>query len=196
MTPRTTSTSRTALAAVAAGLLAGPLAGCGEDPGSFMGMGDEKPFGGRVIKFQSTYTYFPSDFSMSIVRDTMPQEDVCRLLNMYSGSPGRPPLNGLPILPYKTEHYTLVITVDSVEPGDDVTIDPADSGGAGDMRYAGLGQYEIGSNMRPPFALRAGGVIRISALEQYKHVAGRFNLQFKTGEKIEEDFDVTACPKP
>src|SRR4051794_38927101 len=88
-------------------------------PGDIKGTGDNAPFGGRVIEFHSTYVYFPSDFSMSIVRDTMPQEDACRILNMYAAT--KPPLRGLPVLPYTQQHYALVITVDSVMAKDEVT---------------------------------------------------------------------------
>jgi hypothetical protein len=178
---------------VAAGALAcSTLGGCGKDS-DIMGAGDKPPFDGRNIKFNSTYVYFPSDFSMSIVRDTMPQDEACRILNMYSAS--KPPLRGLPVLPYKEEHYSLVITVDSVMPGDDVTLDTMITGGPGDMRYAGVGQYPIGNNQQPSWAMRAGGVVRVSEITQYKRVAGKFNLQFLTGERIEEDFAVDACPK-
>lgn len=175
------------------GLLGAALAlGCGGDGSDIMGSGEQPPFGGREIKFQSTYAYFPSDFSVSIIRDTIPQEDVCRLLAMYSAY--KPPLKGLPVLPYKQEHYALVITVDSVMPGDDVTLDPTDTGGAGDMRYAGIGQFGIGNNTLPSFTARAGGLVRIGTLEQRKRVAGRYSLKFATGETIEESFDVEACP--
>lgn len=160
------------------------------------GTGDNPPFGGRVIHFNSSYVYFPSDFSMSIVRDTMPQEDACRILNMYSAT--KPALAGLPILPYKDEHYALVITVDSVMAPDDVSLEQTVGGGAGDMRYAGIGQYGTGNNRSPLWASRAGAAgssIRISELEQYKRVVGRINLHFDTGEKFVEDFAIDACPK-
>jgi hypothetical protein len=176
----------------ACGLLAacGLLTACGAG-GGITGNGDQPLFGGRTVEFHSTYVYFPSDFSMSIVRDTMPQDDACRILKMYAGQ--KPPLPGLPVLPYSAEHYALVITVDSVQPGDDVTIDKSTTGGEGDMRYAGIGQYGVGNNQAPLWAEHAGGIIRISSLTQYQHVDGRFNLQFDTGEQIAEDFSVDAC---
>lgn len=167
------------------------LAGCGETS-DIMGKDGAAPFGGRDIKFQSTYAYFPSDFSVSIVRDTMPQEDVCRLLNMFKSY--NPPLLGLPILPYKEQHYALVMTIDSVMAPDEVSFDLKDTGTAGDMRYAAIGEYPLGKNMLPSFSARAGGSVYISALEQYKRVAGHFKLQFQAGETVEEDFDIQACP--
>mgnify|MGYP000476348592 CR=1 FL=1 len=106
-------------------------AGCGKDDG-FVRDDGQAAFEGRNIKFQSTYVYFPSDFSLSIVRDTMPQDEVCAILKRYSST--TPKLPGLPVLPYKDEHYALVVTVDSVQPGDDVSFDVTDTGGAGDMR--------------------------------------------------------------
>ena len=176
-------------------LLTSALCACGPQ-NDIMGSGDNPPFGGRVIHFNSTYVYFPSDFSMSIVRDTMPQEDACRILNMYAGS--RPALAGLPILPYKEEHYALVVTVDSVMAPDEVSLEQTVGGGAGDMRYAGIGQYGVGNNRSPLWASRAGAAgssVRISELQQYKHVAGRLNLRFDTGERFAEDFSIDACPK-
>lgn len=173
----------------------GSSGGCGPQS-DIMGSGDMPPFGGRAIHFNSTYVYFPSDFSMSIVRDTMPQEDACRILNMYSAS--KPALAGLPVLPYKDEHYALVITVDSVMAPDDVSLETGVGGGAGDMRYAGIGQYATGNNRSPLWASRAGGLgssVRIDELQQYKRVAGKFNLHFDTGERITEDFAVEVCPK-
>ena len=182
-----------ASACTALGLLVtGTLLGCG-DPNDIKGSGDNAPFGGRVIQFNSTYVYFPSDFSMSIVRDTMPQDDACRILNMYSAT--KPALRGLPVLPYPKEHYALVITVDSVMAGDDVSLDSTTSGGAGDMRYAGIGQYGATNNQAPLWGSRASGVVRVAALTQYKHVGGKFSLQFDTGEQINEDFSVDACAK-
>ena len=178
------------------GLLAvSALGACGPQ-NDIMGSGENPPFGGRVIHFNSSYVYFPSDFSMSIVRDTMSQEDACRILNMYSGT--KPALAGLPILPHKDEHYALVITVDSVMAPDDVSLEVAVGGGAGDMRYAGIGQYGSSNNRSPLWAARAGAAgssIRISELQQYKRVAGRFNLHFDTGERFAEDFAIDACPK-
>lgn len=173
-------------------LLAGLLAACG-NKSDIKGSGDNAPFGGRQVQFKSTYLYFPSDFSMSIVRDTMPQEDACRILNMYAGV--KPPLRGLPVLPYTQEHYALVITVDSVMAGDDVTIDQTTSSGAGDMRYAGIGQYGATNNQAPLWGARAKGLVRVAHLEHYKHADGKFSLQFDTGEEITEDFSVDACAK-
>lgn len=176
-------------------LLTSGLLACGPQ-NDIMGSGDTPPFGGRVIHFNSTYVYFPSDFSVSIVRDTMSQEDACRILNMYSAT--KPALPGLPVLPHKDEHYALVITVDSVMAPDDVSLEAGVSGGAGDMRYAGIGQYGTGNNRSPLWASRAGGLgssVRIDELQQYKRVKGRFNLHFDTGERITEDFAVDVCPK-
>jgi hypothetical protein len=175
------------------GLLVGSTLGACGPSSDIMGVGGNLAFGGRTIQFQSTYVYFPSDFSMSIVRDTMPQDDACRILNMYAAT--KPPLPGLPVLPYTQSHYALVITVDSVMAGDDVSLDKTSSGGPGDMRYAGIGQYGASNNKAPLWASRAGGVVRISQIEQYKHVGGKFTLQFDTGEQIAEDFSVDACPK-
>ena len=115
-------------------LSAAALAGCGESTSDIMGSGENPPFGGRMIKFQSTYAYFPTDYSMSVVRDTMPQEDVCALLNLFQNR--MPPQRGLPVLPYKEPHYALVITIDSVMAPDEVSVDPDINGGAGDKRYA------------------------------------------------------------
>ena len=176
-------------------LAASALLACGPQ-NDIMGSGDVPPFGGRVVHFNSSYVYFPSDFSMSIVRDTMSQEDACRILNMYAGS--KPALAGLPILPHKDDHYALVITVDSVMAPDEVSLEMEVGGGAGDMRYAGIGLYSTGNNRSPLWAARAGAAgssIRISELQQYKRVAGRFNLHFDTGERIAEDFAIDACPK-
>jgi len=166
--------------------------GCGQEDG-FARDDGQAPFEGRDIKFQSTYAYFPSDFSLSIVRDTMPQSEVCAILKRYSES--TPKLPGLPVLPYKEEHYTLVMTVDSVQPGDDVSFDPASTGTSGDMRYAALAHYGVGRNREPDWALRASGYIRISELTHYQHVAGKLALRFPGGEKLDEDFVVDACPK-
>ena len=173
-------------------LVAGMLLGCG-DQSDIKGSGDSAPFGGRNVQFNSTYVYFPSDFSMSIVRDTMPQDDACRILNMYAAM--KPPLHGLPVLPYTAAHYALVITVDSVMAGDDVSIDGTTSSGAGDMRYAGIGQYDVNNNQAPLWGSRASGIIRVAGLAQYKHVDGKYSLQFDTGEQIAEDFSVDACAK-
>ena len=165
--------------------------GCSKDDG-FARDDGEAPFEGRSIKFQSTYAYFPSDFSLSIVRDTMPQDEVCAIHKRYSST--TPKLPGLPVLPYKEDHYTLVMTVDSVQPGDDVSFDPANTGSSGDMRYAALAHYGVGKNREPDWALRAGGYIRISELTHYQHVAGKIALRFPGGEKLDEDFVVAACP--
>jgi len=166
-------------------------AGCGKDDG-FVRDDGQAAFEGRNIKFQSTYVYFPSDFSLSIVRDTMPQDEVCAILKRYSST--TPKLPGLPVLPYKDEHYALVVTVDSVQPGDDVSFDVTDTGGAGDMRYAALAHYGVGKNRDSDWALRSGGYVRITELSHYKHVAGKLALRFPSGEKLDEDFSVDACP--
>lgn len=175
------------MSCLALGLLA--VVGCGKDD-SFSRDDGQAPFDGRDIKFQSTYVYFPSDFSLSIVRDTMPQDDVCPLLKRYSN----PKLPGLPVLPYKEEHYTLVVTVDSVQPGDDVSFDVDDTGGAGDRRFAVISHYSVGKNRDPDWALRAGGFVRVSELAHYKQVSGKLTLRFPTGEKFDEEFAITACP--
>ncbi|HMU39964.1 MAG TPA: hypothetical protein PKE31_13235 [Pseudomonadota bacterium] len=180
--------SRWLFLAVAAGAM---VSGCSKDD-DFVRDDGEAAFGGRNIKFQSTYVYFPSDFSLSIVRDTMPQEDVCAILKRYSST--TPKLLGLPVLPYKEEHYALVVTVDSVQVGDDVSFDVTDTGGAGDRRFAALGHYGIGQNREPDWALRAGGFIRVSELSHYKQVSGKLALRFPSGEKLDEDFSVSACP--
>ena len=135
------------------GLVAGAVltVGCGKDDG-FTREDGQALFEGREIKFQSTYVYFPSDFSLSIVRDTMPQDEVCAILKRYSSS--TPKLPGLPVLPYKEEHYALVVTVDSVQPGDDVSFDPTDTGTSGDMRYAALAHYGVGKNRDADWAMR------------------------------------------
>ncbi len=166
------------------------VVGCAQDEG-FSRDDGQAPFEGRDIKFQSTYVYFPSDFSLSIVRDTMPQSEVCAILKRYSETK----LAGLPVLPYKEEHYTLVMTVDSVQPGDDVSFDPADTGTAGDMRYAALAHYGVGKNREPDWALRASGFVRVSELTQHSRVAGKLALRFPGGEKLDEEFAVDACPK-
>lgn len=179
---------------LAATLITAALApGCGGEMSDIQGSGENPPFGGRMIKFQSTYAYFPTDTSMSIVRDTIPQDEVCGLLTMYQGR--MPPLRGLPVLPYKAPHYALVITVDSVMAPDEVSVDPKDTGVAGDMRYSALGYYEVGKSMDPSFAVRASGIVRIDALTQYQRIAGSFRLSFPGGETIAEPFDVSACPK-
>lgn len=176
-------------------LLGGALGGCGGDDSDAMMMGTD-PAGvcplGRAA-FASTYAYFPSDFSVSIVRDTMPQEEACKLMQMYSAR--QPPLPGLPVLPYKDPHYALLITVDSVMAGDDVSVDPEIRGGAGDMRFAVFGEYAVGKNRDPLCYKQARGIIRIQDLQQYKRVSGRFTLEFPDGEKIDESFDAEACPK-
>ena len=176
------------------GLVAGAVltVGCGKDDG-FTREDGQALFEGREIKFQSTYVYFPSDFSLSIVRDTMPQDEVCAILKRYSSS--TPKLPGLPVLPYKEEHYALVVTVDSVQPGDDVSFDPTDTGTSGDMRYAALAHYGVGKNRDADWAMRSGGSVRISELTHYQRVAGKLALRFPSGEKLDEDFTVDACPK-
>lgn len=186
--------SGAAALALLGGALVGALGGCGGE-GDMMMMTTD-PAGicplGRAA-FASTYAYFPSDFSVSIVRDSIPQDEACKLMQMYAGR--QPPLQGLPVLPYKEEHYSLLITVDSVMPGDDVSVDPEIRGGAGDMRFAVFGQYAIGKNRDPLCYKQARGIIRIQDLEQYKRVAGRFTLEFPDGEKIDESFTAAACPK-
>lgn len=169
-------------------------AGCGqEDPnGDFTVPEGVMPFGGRTIKFQSSYLYFPSDFSMALVRDTMPQEDACRIFNMYAKS--KPAFPGLPVLPYEQEHYALIINIDSVHNPDEVSLDPTDHGGVADMRWAVLGQYPVGKNIAPLVHWPASGVIRISDLQHYQSAKGDFKLQFPSGERTEQTFDVKSCP--
>ena len=184
----------TALFSLGLGLSASLHTGCGgsDTDGDFTAPEGTEPFGGRNIKFQSTYIYFPSDFSMALVRDTMPQADACRILKMYSSS--KPPFPGLPVLPYEEEHYALVINVDSIHTGDDVTLDPTDRGGVADMRWAVLGLFPVGKNGTPYMHWPAGGYIRIADLTHYQHARGEFRLQFPGGEKTEQAFDVSACP--
>jgi len=179
-------------------LLLAQAAGCGDAAdmtssadSDILGPGGALPFGGQAIKFHSTYAYFPSDFSLAVVRDTMPQEDACRLLKMYASS--KPPLSGLPVLPYEQEHYALVINVDSVQNGDEISLDPTDRGGVADMRYAVLGQFAIGKNATPIRHWPATGAVRIAELMQYKRARGDFRLEFAGGEHIEQPFDVTSC---
>ncbi len=185
-----TTTRSISRATFAGGLcLAALLAGCGESS-DIQTVDGKLPFGGRMINFQSTYAYFPSDYAVSIVRDTMPQDEACRKLTMYSKSK----LPGLPVLPHSDEHYTLVLSVDSVMVGDDVTLDPTDRGSAVDMRYGVLARYPVGKNTNPPEVWPAAGVLRITEVQQYKHIRGEFKLTFPGGERIEESFDINACP--
>jgi len=169
--------------------------GCGQaggDDGDFTAPEGVMPFGGKTIKFQSSYLYFPSDFSMALVRDTMPQEDACRIFNMYAKS--KPPFPGLPVLPYEQEHFALVMNIDSVHNPDEVSFDPTDQGGVADMRWAVLAQYPVGSNTAPRMTWRGTGVIRISDLTHYQSARGDFKLQFPGGERTEQAFDVQSCP--
>lgn len=166
--------------------------GCGQGSGDIAGVDGALPFGGRTIRFQSTYAYFPSDYAVAIVRDTMPQDEACRKLAMYSKT--KPPLPGLPVLPHSDEHYALVMSLDSVMKGDDVTLDPMDRGPAVDMRYGVLARYAIGKNQNPVESWPASGVLRIAELQQYKRVTGEFKLAFPGGEHIEESFAIDACP--
>ena len=185
-----TTTRSISRATFAGGLcLAALLAGCGESS-DIQTVDGKLPFGGRMTNFQSTYAYFPSDYAVSIVRDTMPQDEACRKLTMYSKSK----LPGLPVLPHSDEHYTLVLSVDSVMVGDDVTLDPTDRGSAVDMRYGVLARYPVGKNTNPPEVWPAAGVLRITEVQQYKHIRGEFKLTFPGGERIEESFDINACP--
>jgi hypothetical protein len=166
--------------------------GCGGSPDSDILAADGGlPFGGPALKFQSTYVYFPSDFSMSIVRDTMPQDDACRILSMYARS--RPPLPGLPVLPYPHEHYALIITIDGVHANNELSIDPTDRGGVADMRYAILGRFAADRNSGPLMTWPGSGAIRLGDVTQYQHAQGDFRLKFPSGEHIEQPFDVTAC---
>jgi len=184
--------TRWAKAVLCAGglLLSALLPGCG-DPSSDIKTEDGKlPFGGRMINFQSTYAYFPSDFAVSIVRDTMPQDEACRKLSMYTKSK----LPGLPVLPHSEEHYTLVLSLDSVMVGDDVTLDPTDRGPTVDMRYGVLARYPVGKNTNPPEVWPAAGVLRVTEVQQYKRIRGEFKLTFPGGERIDESFDINACP--
>jgi len=166
--------------------------GCGQGQGDIMGAEGTLPFGGRTIKFQSTYAYFPSDYAVAIVRDTMPQDEACRKLSMYSKT--KPPLPGLPVLPHSEEHYALVLSLDSVMKGDDVTLDPTDRGPTVDMRYGVLARFPLGKNQNPAETWPASGVLRIAELQQYKRVTGEFKLAFPGGEHIEESFAIDACP--
>lgn len=161
--------------------LAAACGGSGEVQGQ-----DGPPFGGREINFRSSYVYFPSSFGVTIVRDTLPQEEVCPLLKTYT----KPPLPG------KVEHYSLIITILSAMAGDDVTIDINDRGGAGDLRSVGLGLYPVGARAVPAggFGVDAGGVVRLTALEQGARAAGSYNLKFRSGETLKGDFDISACP--
>lgn len=165
------------------------LVGCGESS-DIKTTDGSLPFGGRMISFQSTYAYFPSDYAVSIVRDTMPQDEACRKLTMYSKSK----LPGLPVLPHSEEHYSLVLSLDSVMVGDDVTLDPTDRGSMVDMRYGVLARYPVGKNTNPPDVWPAAGVLRVTEVQQYKHIRGEFKLTFPGGEHIEESFDINACP--
>jgi hypothetical protein len=177
------------------GLSLGPVLlglGCGQATGDIMGAEGTLPFGGRTIRFQSTYAYFPSDYAVAIVRDTMPQDEACRKLAMYSKT--KPPLAGLPVLPHSDEHYALVLSLDSVMMGDDVTLDPTDRGPTVDMRYGVLARYPVGKNQNPTETWPAAGVLRIAELQQYKRVTGEFKLTFPGGENIEESFAIDACP--
>lgn len=167
-------------------------AGCGQGSADIKGADGALPFGGRTIKFQSTYAYFPSDYAVAIVRDTMPQDEACRKLAMYSRT--KPPLAGLPVLPHSEEHYALVMALDSVMMGDDVTLDPTDRGPTVDMRYGVLARYAVGKNQNPIEAWPASGVLRIAELQQYKRVTGEFKLGFPGDEHIEESFAIDACP--
>lgn len=165
---------------------------CGGDGSDFVTKEGMAPFGGRDIKFQSSYAYFPSDFAVSIVRDTMPQDEACRLLKKYTAF--KPPLRGLPVLPYEADHHTLVVTVESVLSMDDVSIDPSDRGGLSEMRYAILGEFRSGKNTDPSMSWPAKGVVRIAGLTQYQRVQGSFRLTFPGGEQLDETFDVASCP--
>ena len=94
---------------------------------------------------------------------------------MYAGS--KPALAGLPILPHKDDHYALVITVDPVMAPDEVSLEMEVGGGAGDMRYAGIGQYSTGNNLLSPWSARPCRRLfhpHLSELQQAKRVAGRF----------------------
>lgn len=172
------------------GLLGAALGlGCGQSS-DIKGTDGALPFGGRMINFQSTYAYFPSDYAVAIVRDTMPQDEACRKLTMYT----KTKLPGLPVLPHSDEHYTLVLSLDSVMVGDDVTLDPTDRGPTVDMRYGVLARYPVGKNTNPPEVWPAAGVLRVTEVQQYKHIRGEFKLTFPGGEHIEESFDINACP--
>jgi hypothetical protein len=180
------------IAAFGLGLTLGAAPGCGSGPDSDILAADGGlPFAGTAVKFQSTYVYFPSDFSMALVRDTMPQDDACRLLRMYARS--RPPLAGLPVLPYPQEHYALVISVDSVRGKNEVSIDPTDRGGVADMRYAILGRFAADRNSGPLATWPAVGAILIGELTHYQRAQGEFRLQFPDGAHVEQPFDVSAC---
>ncbi|MCS6913201.1 MAG: hypothetical protein RMK29_04755 [Myxococcales bacterium] len=150
------------------------------------GTSEPLPFGGRQIVFRSQYVHFPSDFGVTIVLDTMPQEEVCPLLRRYQ----RPPL------PFWQEHYSLIMTLQSAAAGEDVTVDLNDRGPAGDVRSVGLGLYPPGARSVPPggFGVDAGGTIILRELERYRRAAGSYHLRFRTGETLRGDFAVQACP--
>ena len=63
------------------------------------------------------------------------------------------------------------------------------------MRYAALAHYGVGKNRDADWAMRSGGSVRISELTHYQRVAGKLALRFPSGEKLDEDFTVDACPK-
>lgn len=163
---------------------------CGGGDGSQLsGPGDRPPFGGRDIQFHGQYVLFPSDHEVDIVRDTAfhTADQACSLLAQYKRVP----------LPARAEHYALVLVIQSAQGGDQVTIDINDRGGAGDMRYAGLGQYPAGATQVPPgaFGVDAGGLLTLRELTQYVHVSGDYSLVFRSGEKLSGSFDLPACPR-
>jgi hypothetical protein len=153
------------------------------------GAEEARPFTlmGHSIEFRSMYAHFPSDFAVTIVKDTLAQDEACRLLGVYK----KPPL------PAPTDHYSLIILIQSAQAGDDVTIDIDDRGTPGDMRSAGLGLYPAGSGVVPAhgFGIDAGGVVRVRELVRYSRVAGSFHLKFRTGETLMDSFDISTCPE-
>lgn len=181
------------LSSLLPGVLAGALMACGTPADQVMGPVGEEPFGGRSIKFESYYAIFPSDFSFQLIRDTQPYtpEEACAAIKTY----GRVPL------PAKKAHYALFATVQQAKPGDTVTIDPQNIGGAGMMRYAGIGEYQPGALMVSPgdFQLVAKGIIRIStfkvkSVDGEDRIAGSYDLRFPSGESLAGEFDVPGCP--
>lgn len=174
-------------------VLALALLACGTPPDQLMGPVGEEPFGGRPIKFETYYATFPSDFSFRLVRDTHPftREEACAGIKTYGDVP----------LPAKKAHYALFATVQQAKPGDTVTIDPENIGGAGMMRYAGIGEYQPGARMVSPgdFQLISKGIIRIStfkvkSVDGEDRIAGSYDLRFPTGESLAGEFDVPGCP--
>lgn len=163
------------------------LAACG-DPNGISGPDGQKPFGGREINFQSYYAAFPTDFGVTIVRDTLPYKQACELQTKYNRTPPPSPV----------EHYSLLMIIESVTQGDDITVDINNRGPAGDMRSIGLGHYPVGAVVVPAggFGVDAGGLVRITEFKKNEKVVGSYSIKFRTGEMISGNFDITACSKP